>query len=150
MNGQCRSTNARRSQQQVIYDIVLYTDGSVTKDWSGWGFTVKQGGRTVHEDSGTHRVTTSSLTMEVEAVTHAVTVADLPTGHTDYTCHHPHSLEEPAANSGVWDGLPRLGLFSGTDFCGSAALVMPESAGMYGQTGWKAQQTSHLAGNLTG
>ena len=39
---------------------------------SGWGFTVKQGGRTVHEDSGSHRVMTSSRTMEVEAFTHAV------------------------------------------------------------------------------
>ena len=54
------------------HDIVIYTDGSVTRDWSGWGFTVKQDGRTVHEDSGAHRVTTSSLTMEVEAVTHAI------------------------------------------------------------------------------
>ena len=36
------------------------------------GFTVKQGGRTVLEDSGAHRVTTSSLTTEVEAVTHAI------------------------------------------------------------------------------
>ena len=54
------------------HDNVIYTDGSVTKDQSGWGFTVKQGGRTVHEDSGAHRVTTSSLTMEVEAVTHAI------------------------------------------------------------------------------
>ena len=54
------------------HDIVIYTDGSVTRDRSGWGFTVKQGGRTVHEDSGAHRVTTSSLTMEVEAVTHTI------------------------------------------------------------------------------
>ena len=52
------------------HDIVIYIDGSVTRDRSGWGFTVKQGGRTVHEDSGYHRVTISSLTMEVEAVTH--------------------------------------------------------------------------------
>ena len=51
---------------------MIYTDTSVTRDRSGWGFTVKQGGRTVHEDSGAHRVTTSSLTMEVEAVTHAI------------------------------------------------------------------------------
>ena len=36
------------------------------------GFTVKQGGRTIHEDSGAQRVKTSSLTMEVEAVTHAI------------------------------------------------------------------------------
>ena len=54
------------------HDIVIYTDGSVPRDLSGWGFTVKQGGRTVHEDGGAHRVTTSSLTMEVEAVTHAI------------------------------------------------------------------------------
>ena len=54
------------------HDIVIYTDGSVTMDRSGWEFTVKQGGRTVHEYSGAHRVTTSSLTMEVETVTHAI------------------------------------------------------------------------------
>ena len=54
------------------HDIVIYTDGSVTMDRSGWGFTVKQGGRTVHEASGAHRVTTSSLTMEVDAVTRAI------------------------------------------------------------------------------
>ena len=54
------------------HDIVIYTDGSVTRDRCGWGFIVRQGGRTVHEGSGAHRVTTSSLTMEVEAVTHAI------------------------------------------------------------------------------
>ena len=54
------------------HDIVIYTDGSVTRDRSVWGFTVKQGGRTVHEDSGAHRITTSSLTTEVEAVPHAI------------------------------------------------------------------------------
>ena len=36
------------------HDIVIYMDGSVTKDRFGWGFTVKQGGRTVHENSGAH------------------------------------------------------------------------------------------------
>ena len=54
------------------HDMVIYTDGSFTKDPSDWGFTVKQGGRTVHEDSRSHRVMTSSLTMEIEAVTHAI------------------------------------------------------------------------------
>ena len=29
------------------HDIVIYTECVVTRDWSGWGFTVKQGGRTV-------------------------------------------------------------------------------------------------------
>ena len=55
-----------------LHDIVVYMEGSVTSDRSGWGFTVKQGGRTVHEDNGAHRVTTSSLTMEVETATHAI------------------------------------------------------------------------------
>ena len=54
------------------HDILIYTDGSVTRDRSGWVFTVKQGGRTVHEYSGAHSVTASSLTMEVEAVTHVM------------------------------------------------------------------------------
>ena len=77
----CRQWQAGKPNAQVQmlveanskpHDIVIYTDSSVTRDRSGWGFTVKQGGRTVHEDSGAHRVMTSSLTMEVEAVTHAI------------------------------------------------------------------------------
>ena len=50
----------------------LSLSSECVRDQSGWGFTVKQDGRTVHEDSGAHRVTTSSLTMEVEAVTQAI------------------------------------------------------------------------------
>ena len=77
----CREWPARKNNADVQmrveanskpHDIVIYTDGSVTRDRSGWGFTVKQGGRTVHEDSAAHRVTTSSLTMEVETATHAI------------------------------------------------------------------------------
>jgi ribonuclease HI len=56
--------------QSVV--ISVYTDGSVTKDQSGWGFTVKQGATTIHEDSAAYEVSTSSLTMETEAVTHAL------------------------------------------------------------------------------
>ena len=29
-------------------DLIVYTDGSVTKYRSGWGFTVKQGATTIH------------------------------------------------------------------------------------------------------
>ena len=42
------------------HGIVIYTDGAVTRGWTGWGFTVTQRGRTVYEDSIAHRVTTSS------------------------------------------------------------------------------------------
>ena len=50
----------------------LYTDGSVTKDQSGWGFTVKQGATTIREDSAAYTVSASSLTIEVEAVRRAL------------------------------------------------------------------------------
>ena len=48
-------------------DIIVYTDGSFTEDQSVWGFTVKQAVTTIHEDSAVYTVSTSSLTMEVEA-----------------------------------------------------------------------------------
>ena len=57
----CRKWPARKANAEVQmlveakgkpHDTVMCTDGSVTRDRSGWGFTVKQGGRTVHEDSG--------------------------------------------------------------------------------------------------
>ena len=50
----------------------MYTDGSVTKDQSGWGFTVKQGATTIREDSAAFTVSTSSLTVELEAAIHAL------------------------------------------------------------------------------
>ena len=53
-------------------ELIVYTDGSVTKNQSGWGFTVKQGVTTIHEVSAAYTVSTSSLTTEVEAVTHAL------------------------------------------------------------------------------
>ena len=54
-------------------------DGSVTKDKSVWGVTVKQGETTVHEDSAACTVSASSLTMEVKAAkgfqtTHAIII----------------------------------------------------------------------------
>ena len=53
-------------------DLIMYTGGSVTKDQSGWGFTVKQGATTIHEDNAANTVSTFNLTMEVKAVTHAL------------------------------------------------------------------------------
>ena len=135
------------------HDNVIHRDGSFTRDQCGWGFMVKQGGRTVHKDSAAHRVTTSNVTMEVEAVT-CNTVASLSAWHTDYTCHHSHRLNEPAAKAGVSNGLPRLAhshaVFSCKDFCGSTAKGIPESVGMNGQIDWLAQQISHLVCSLAG
>ena len=48
------------------------TQTAVTRNRPGWGFTAKQSGRIVLEDSEIHRATTSSLAVEVEEVTHAI------------------------------------------------------------------------------
>ena len=108
------------------HDIVIYTDGSATRNWSGWGLTVKQDGRTVHEDSGSHRVTASSLTMEVEAVTHATqwlaSQRDAQITHAIVLTDSMNLLQK----CGVWNGLPRLAhshaVFGYKDFCGSTVL----------------------------
>ena len=38
------------SRKQKLQDFIVYSYGSFTKDQSGWGFTVKQGATTIHED----------------------------------------------------------------------------------------------------
>ena len=65
-------TTALIQENSKPQDPIVYTDGSVTKDQTGWGFTIKQGATTIHEDSAAYAVLTSSLTMEVETVTHAL------------------------------------------------------------------------------
>ena len=57
----------RTANRNISHSV--YTDGSITKDQTGWDFTVKQGVTTIHENSVANTVSTSSLTMEVEAVT---------------------------------------------------------------------------------
>ena len=54
------------------HDLRIYTDGSVTEDKSGWGFSIQQGDCTIYEDSAAYAVTSTSLRMEMEAVTHAL------------------------------------------------------------------------------
>ena len=54
-------------------DPVIYTDGSVKKgEQSGWGFAVYINNKTVHTASGAIEKTTSSMRMEVEAITRAL------------------------------------------------------------------------------
>ena len=45
----------------------MYTDDSVTKDQSGWDFTVKRVATIINEDSAAHTVSTFSLTIGVGA-----------------------------------------------------------------------------------
>ena len=50
----CREWPAGKTVKLLIeenskpQDLIVYSDGSVTKDQSGWGFTVKQGATTIH------------------------------------------------------------------------------------------------------
>ena len=64
-----RNTNAETHMfiktNSKPHDIVIYMDSPVTRNQSAWGFTVKLGGRTVYSGA-------SSLTMELEAVTHRI------------------------------------------------------------------------------
>ena len=54
-------------------DPVIYTDGSVQRGVrSGWGFVVYIGNREVHTEAGASGMTTSSMRMEVEAITRAL------------------------------------------------------------------------------
>ena len=61
-------------ENRKLQDLIVYTDGSVTKDQSRWGFAVKQGATIIHEDDSLYHiyVPTSSLIMDVEAVIHAL------------------------------------------------------------------------------
>ena len=58
-------------------DPIVYTNALVTKDQSGWGFTVKQGATTIHEDSGIithplHRIASRGD----NRTTHAIILSD--------------------------------------------------------------------------
>ena len=77
----CREWTARSADAEVNIlleeitktgDLRVYTDGSVSQNQSGWGYIIKRGPRTVHEDSAAYQHRTASMTMEMEAVTHAL------------------------------------------------------------------------------
>ena len=74
-------------------DLIIYTDGSVCREKgkSGWAFTAKENGKTIHEDSAAYEHVTSSLTMEVEAVTHALQWLET---HTFQTVTHAMILTD--------------------------------------------------------
>ena len=87
----------------------MYTDGSVTKDQSGWGFTVKQGTTTLHEDGAAYTVSTSSFTMGVDADTHALRwIAPRGDSETMHAIFLTDSMSLTATKSKKWNTKPRL------------------------------------------
>ena len=119
------------------HDIVMYTDGSVIRDRSGWGFTVKQGGRTEHEDSGALRVTTFSLTMEVEAVTNAIrwlaSQREAQITHAIVLIDSMNLLQNVESGMDCPDWHTAMHGLRCKDFRGFTALGTPGSVGMNGQ-----------------
>ena len=71
------------------------------------GVHVKQGGRTVHEFIGAQRFTTSSLTVDVEAATHAIQwLASLRDTQVTYVINLTDSVNL-LHKDGAWNGLPQ-------------------------------------------
>ena len=61
------------AEHSRVDDAIVFTDGSVKRGVkSGWGFTIKIEGQTVHEASGAINLTTSSMVMEIKAITEAL------------------------------------------------------------------------------
>ena len=61
------------NENSTVDDIVIYTDGPVIRHVrSALAFTARCGSRIVQEDSDAFPVTTSSMTMEIMAVTGAL------------------------------------------------------------------------------
>ena len=106
----------------------------------------------MHEDSGAHRVTTSSLTMEVEAVTHAIqwlaSQRDARITHAIILTDSMNLLQKWSLEWAAPTGTQSCTVFSYKDFCESTVLGTPESVGMNGQIDWQAQQISHLVCSL--
>ena len=54
-------------------DAIVFTDGSVKRgEKSGWAFTIRVNGATIAEDSGAVDITTSSMLMEIKAISEAL------------------------------------------------------------------------------
>ena len=74
-----RVTLAEKEVEELIQenssddDAIVFPDGSVKRgDKSGWAFTVRVKGETIAEGSGAVDITTSSMLMEVKAISEAL------------------------------------------------------------------------------
>ena len=68
------------------------------------GFHCRERLTIIQEENAAYSVSTFSLTMEMEAVTHALRwVVSRDGSHTKRSCHHPHRLHEPAINRVKWE-----------------------------------------------
>ena len=132
----------------------MHTDDSVTNQ-SGWGFTVKQGVTTIHEDSAAYMVSTSSVTVVVQAVTHALrwtaswddidsqTTHAISSSHSQWTYNKMWKVEWEA-KSGMCQWLTST--FENS--WGNIALDMVAWREMTKQIDWWVKQSSQMASVL--
>ena len=154
----CREWPAGKADSEIRHliqenskpqDLIVYTDGLVTKDQSGWGFIVKQGATTIHEDSAVYEVSTSSLTMEMEAVIHAIRwIASRGDNQTTRAIILIDSLSllqkvEWEAQTGMCHCQCSTSTFETSHGC--TVLDMLESKKMTEQIDWRAKQPSQAA-----
>ena len=87
----------------------VYTDGSATKDQSGWGITVKQSATAIHEDSAA----LYGLNLQLDnggGSSHQCPPLDcLKKWQSGHTCHHPHILSHWSCYKN-WNGKPKTGM----------------------------------------
>ena len=139
---QCRSRDACRSQQEATWHrdlrVWLSHKGPVwlgVHGQAGWkDCTWRQWSPQSHDLQSEHGDRSSDTWN---------TMVSCSTWCTDYTCHHSHRLNKPAAKDGVWNWVAPTGtqpysVFGCKDFYGSTALDMPESVGMNRQLDWQA------------
>ena len=103
-------------------------------------------------DSGKHKVTTSSLTIEVEAVAYEIQWlayhCDAQITHVIILTDSINLLESGMGCPDWHTPMHSLRLYK--DFCGFTALGTPESVGMNGHVDWQVQEISHLVCSLAG
>ena len=109
---------------------------------SWWGFTVEQGVAIIHEHNAANTVSTSSLTMEVEAVTHALhwiaSRGDSETTHASILIDLMSLLQNMK-----WEAQTGMYQWSTSTFeylCGCTALDMMECREMTMQIDWRVNQ----------
>ena len=114
-----------------------------------WDFIAKKSVTTIHEGSEANMVSTSSLTMEVEAVTHAfswiASRGDSQTAHATILTDSMSLLQKRKVKWEAQIGTCQCLTYIFKNSCGCTALDMPEWREMTEQIDWRAKQSSQVA-----
>ena len=97
------------------------------------------------EDGAAYTVSASSLTMEVDAVSHTCSPLDcFKMWLSAHACRHPHRVNELATNSEKWSGKPRLACANVRHPPSETPVIyflgMPESREITEQIDWRTKK----------